>query len=78
MASYYVVKLDFILFYFCELDSWRDVIRLDIQNFDVILGMNWLAVNQTTINCAKKEAFCGPTYDLNFKFKFKGGTSPKG
>ena len=38
-----------------------DLILLDIHDFDVILGMNWLSRHHATVDCYRKEVrFCKP------------------
>ena len=38
-----------------------DLILLDIHDFDVILGMDWLSRHHATVDCYKKEVrFCRP------------------
>ena len=38
-----------------------NLVLLDIQDFDVILGMDWLSRNQATMDCFRKEVkFCRP------------------
>ena len=38
-----------------------DLILLDIHDFDVILGMNWLSRHHVTVDCYRKEVrFCRP------------------
>ena len=38
-----------------------DLILLDIHDFDVILGMDWLSRHHATVDCYRKEVrFCGP------------------
>lgn len=45
------------------------LISLSMQDFDVILGMDWLAANQATIDCAKKEMPFKPLSGPSFKFE---------
>ena len=35
-------------------DFWAQLIVLDSKDLDVILGMNWLATHDATIQCAKR------------------------
>ena len=38
-----------------------DLILLDIHDFDVILGMDWLSRHHATVDCYRKEVrFCRP------------------
>ena len=48
------------------------------MDFDVILGMDWLAENFASIDCHKKEVIFTPPNGLTFKFKGTfTGTTPK-
>ncbi|KAL0536475.1 hypothetical protein IC582_025424 [Cucumis melo] len=49
------------------------LIVLDMLDFDVILGMDWLAANHASIDCSRKEVTFNPP--LMTSFKFKGGGS---
>ena len=49
-----------------------DLIVVNMTNFDVILGMNWLVENRDSTDCRKKEVVFSPLEGPNFKFK---GTS---
>ncbi|TYK03368.1 ty3-gypsy retrotransposon protein [Cucumis melo var. makuwa] len=40
-----------------------------MHDFDVILGMDWLAVNHASIDCFRKEVAFNPPLMANFKFK---------
>ncbi|KAL0540694.1 hypothetical protein IC582_020705 [Cucumis melo] len=42
---------------------------LDMQDFDVILGMDWLSTNYTSINCSRKEVVFNTPSAASFKFK---------
>ena len=33
----------------------KDLVALDMRDFDVVLGMDWLSRHRTTLNCYKKE-----------------------
>ena len=49
-----------------------------MMDFDVILGMDWLAENFASIDCHKKEVIFTPPNGLTFKFKGTfTGTTPK-
>ena len=49
-----------------------------MTNFDVILGMDWLAENFASIDFHKKEVIFTPPNGLTFKFKETfTGTTPK-
>ena len=55
-----------------------DLKVVDMTDFDVILGMDWLAENFATIDCHKKEVIFTPPNGLTFKFKGTStGTTPK-
>ncbi|XP_022157022.1 uncharacterized protein LOC111023849 [Momordica charantia] len=45
------------------------LIQLDMQDFDVILGMDWLAANRANIDCSKKEVSFRLPSGQNFTFK---------
>ncbi|KAL0544053.1 hypothetical protein IC582_019164 [Cucumis melo] len=49
------------------------LIVLDMLDFDVILGMDWLAANHASIDCSRKEVTFNPPSMASFKFK--GGRS---
>ena len=53
-----------------------DLKVVDMTDFDVILGMDWLAENFASIDCHKKEVVFTPPNGLTFKFKgtFTGTT----
>ncbi|KAL0544274.1 hypothetical protein IC582_019387 [Cucumis melo] len=42
---------------------------LDMQDFDVILGMDWLSANHASIDCVHKEVVFNPPSNASFKFK---------
>ena len=42
-------------------EFWANLVLLDIQDFDVILGMDWLSRHHATMDCFRKEVkFCRP------------------
>ncbi|KAL0551567.1 hypothetical protein IC582_010656 [Cucumis melo] len=41
-------------------------------DFDVILGMDWLAANHASIDCSRKEVAFNPPSMASFKFKAEG------
>ncbi|KAL4037976.1 hypothetical protein IC575_001579 [Cucumis melo] len=45
---------------------------LDMQDFDVILGMDWLSANHTSIDCFGREVVFNPSSGTSFKFKGVG------
>ncbi|TYK02909.1 ty3-gypsy retrotransposon protein [Cucumis melo var. makuwa] len=61
----------------CQIEIAGHVIEvtllvLDMLDFDVILGMDWLATNYASIDCSRKEvAFNSPSM-ASFKFKGEG------
>ena len=55
-----------------------DLKVVDMTDFDVKLGMDWLAENFANIDCHKKEVIFTPPNGLTFKFKGTlAGTTPK-
>ncbi|TYJ97124.1 gag protease polyprotein [Cucumis melo var. makuwa] len=48
---------------------------LDMLDFDVILGMDWLAANHASIDCSRKEVAFNPPSMVSFKFKGEGSRS---
>ncbi|XP_038887103.1 uncharacterized protein LOC120077285 [Benincasa hispida] len=48
------------------------LIVLDMRDFDVILGMDWLVANHASIDCFRKEVNFNPPREANFKFKGVG------
>ncbi|KAL0535932.1 hypothetical protein IC582_024862 [Cucumis melo] len=48
---------------------------LDMLDFDVILGMDWLAANHASIDCSRKEVTFNPPSMASFKFKGEGSRS---
>ncbi|TYK29818.1 gag-pol polyprotein [Cucumis melo var. makuwa] len=42
---------------------------LDMQDFDMILGMDWLSANHASIDCVRKEVVFNPPSNASFKFK---------
>ncbi|KAL0544658.1 hypothetical protein IC582_019776 [Cucumis melo] len=51
------------------------LIVLDMLDFDVILGMDWLAANHASIDCSRKEVTFNPPSMAGFKFKGGGSKS---
>ncbi|KAA0047082.1 pol protein [Cucumis melo var. makuwa] len=45
---------------------------LDMHNFDIILGMNWLSANHASIDCFGKEVVFNPSSRPSFKFRGTG------
>ena len=55
-----------------------DLIVVNMTDFNVILGMEWLAKNRATIDCRKKEVVFSPLDGPSFKIKGTSiGTTPK-
>ncbi|KAA0036185.1 reverse transcriptase [Cucumis melo var. makuwa] len=48
---------------------------LDMLDFDVILGMDWLAANYASIDCSRKKVAFNPPSMVSFKFKGEGSRS---
>ncbi|KAL0544915.1 hypothetical protein IC582_020045 [Cucumis melo] len=64
----------------CQIEIAGHVIEvtllvLDMLDFDVILGMDWLAANHASINCSRKEVSFNPPSMASFKFKGEGSRS---
>ncbi|TYK30020.1 gag protease polyprotein [Cucumis melo var. makuwa] len=45
---------------------------LDMHDFDVLLGMDWLSANHASIDCSRKEVVFNPLLATSFKFKRAG------
>ncbi|KAL0549335.1 hypothetical protein IC582_013816 [Cucumis melo] len=64
----------------CQIEIAGHVIEvtllvLDMLDFDVILGMDWLAANHASIDCSHKEVAFNPPSMASFKFKGEGSRS---
>ncbi|KAL4013261.1 hypothetical protein IC575_025423 [Cucumis melo] len=64
----------------CQIEITGHVIEvtllvLDMLDFDVILGMDWLAANHASIDCSRKEVAFNPPSMVSFKFKGEGSRS---
>ncbi|KAL0537629.1 hypothetical protein IC582_026612 [Cucumis melo] len=64
----------------CQIEIAGHVIEvtllvLDMLDFDVILGMDWLAANDASIDCSRKEVTFNPPSMASFKFKGGGSRS---
>ncbi|KAA0040400.1 ty3-gypsy retrotransposon protein [Cucumis melo var. makuwa] len=64
----------------CQIEITGHVIEvtllvLDMLDFDVILGMDWLATNHASIDCSRKEVAFNPHSMVSFKFKGEGSRS---
>ncbi|TYK29802.1 gag protease polyprotein [Cucumis melo var. makuwa] len=61
----------------CQIEIAGHVIEvtllvLNMLDFDVILGMDWLASNHASIDCSRKEVAFNPPSMASFKFKGEG------
>ncbi|KAA0032468.1 gag protease polyprotein [Cucumis melo var. makuwa] len=64
----------------CQIEIAGHVIEvlllvLDMLDFDVILGMDWLAANHASIDCSREEVAFNPPSMASFKFKGEGSRS---
>ncbi|KAL4022940.1 hypothetical protein IC575_016686 [Cucumis melo] len=64
----------------CQIEIAGHVIEvtllvLDMLDFDVILGMDWLAANHASIDCSRKKVAFKPLSMASFKFKGEGSRS---
>ncbi|KAL0549645.1 hypothetical protein IC582_014132 [Cucumis melo] len=64
----------------CQIEIAGHVIEvtllvLDMLDFNVILGMDWLAANHASIDCSRKEVTFNPPSMASFKFKGGGSRS---
>ncbi|KAL4026597.1 hypothetical protein IC575_015033 [Cucumis melo] len=64
----------------CQIEIADHVIEvtllvLDMLDFDVILGMDWLATNHASIDYSRKEVAFNPPLMASFKFKGEGSRS---
>ncbi|KAL0537626.1 hypothetical protein IC582_026609 [Cucumis melo] len=64
----------------CQIEIAGHVIEvtllvLDMLDFDVILGMDWLAANHASIDCSRKEVTFNPPSMASFKFLGEGSRS---
>ncbi|KAL4032817.1 hypothetical protein IC575_005899 [Cucumis melo] len=64
----------------CQIEIAGHVIEvtllvLDMLDFEVILGMDWLAANHANIDCSRKEVTFNPPSRARFKFKGEGSRS---
>ena len=46
-----------------------DLIALDMRDFDVVLGMDWLSLHRATLDCYKKEVKLNRLGKLEVKFR---------
>ncbi|KAL0536720.1 hypothetical protein IC582_025680 [Cucumis melo] len=64
----------------CQIEIANHMIKvtllvLDMHDFDVIMGMHWLAANHASIDCSCKELAFNPPLKASFIFKEKGSRS---
>ncbi|KAA0050673.1 pol protein [Cucumis melo var. makuwa] len=60
----------------CQIEiAGHGLVVLDMLDFDVILGMDWLAANHASIDCSRKEVTFNPPSMASFKFKGEGSRS---
>ncbi|KAA0045414.1 pol protein [Cucumis melo var. makuwa] len=64
----------------CQIEIAGHVIEvtllvLNMLDFDVILGMDWLAANHASIDCSRKEVAFNPPSVVSFKFNGEGSRS---
>ncbi|KAL0544922.1 hypothetical protein IC582_020052 [Cucumis melo] len=64
----------------CQIEIVGHVIEvtllvLNMLDFDVILGMDWLVANHASIDCSRKEVAFNPLSVVSFKFKGEGSRS---
>ncbi|KAA0043118.1 ty3-gypsy retrotransposon protein [Cucumis melo var. makuwa] len=64
----------------CQIEIADHVIEvtllvLNMLDFDVILGMDWLAANHASIDCSSNEVVFNPLSMASFKFKGEGSRS---
>ena len=53
-----------------------DLVLLDVIDFDVIVGMDWLAKHYTTVDCREKEVIFKISNDEEFRFKGDKSSMP--
>ena len=54
-----------------------DLVLLDVMDFDVILGMNWLSQHFATVDCRRKEVIFKIPNDEEFKFVGDKSSAPQ-
>ncbi|KAA0045456.1 pol protein [Cucumis melo var. makuwa] len=64
----------------CQIEIAGHVIEvallvLDMLDFNVIMGMDWLGANHASIDCSRKEVAFNPPLMASFKFKGEGSRS---
>ena len=53
-----------------------DLVLLDVMDFDVILGMDWLSQHYATVDCRRKEVIFRISNDEEFKFMSDKSSAP--
>ena len=53
-----------------------DLVLLDVIDFDVIVGMDWLAKHNTIVDCREKEVTFRIPNDEEFRFKGDKSSMP--
>ena len=53
-----------------------DLVLLDVMDFDVILGMNWLSQQYAMVDCQRKEVIFRIPNDEEFKFVSDKSSAP--
>ncbi|KAA0039607.1 gag protease polyprotein [Cucumis melo var. makuwa] len=79
-SSHSFISSAFVLHARLEIERAGHVIEvtllvLDMLDFDVILGMDWLVANHASIDCSRKEVAFNPPSMASFKFKGEGSRS---
>ena len=54
-----------------------DLIPMDVLNFDVILGMDWLSQHYATVDCQRKEVIFRIPNEEEFKFVGDKSSAPQ-
>ena len=54
-----------------------DLVLLDVMDFDVILGMDWLSQHFATVDCRRKEVIFRIPNDEKFKFVGDKSSAPQ-
>ena len=58
-------------------DLLADLVLLDVMDFDVILGMDWLSQHFTTVDCRRKEVIFRILDVEEFKFVGDKSSTPQ-
>ena len=54
-----------------------DLVLLDVIDFNIILGIDWLAQHYTTLDCREKEVIFRIPNDVEFRFRGDRSSMPK-